>query len=395
MSCSDGSLFQRGTDPAAESIDAVRGDPEALALLTLHLTPGIGGQLAGRLVERFGTAQAALEASDAELEQVRGVSRKTIAALRSVVAEDRARQELETCRTSGIGVTTLVSPSFPRPLANIPDPPLVLYFRGQWLAQDELAIAIVGSRHCTHYGRRQTERLAASLARAGFTVVSGLARGIDGVAHQAALAAGGRTIAVTANGLQRIYPPEHTGLAEEIVRNGALLTECRTEAPARAGLFPRRNRLISGLALGVLIVEARRNSGALHTARHAMEQGREVMAVPGPVDSLASEGCLTLLRDGATLIRDADDILEAIGPPPQPIRAATGEEVRSLRELRLNDRERAVLELITEQQQHLDELLRRTEIEASQVLATLTVLEMKRLVRRLPGGFYVRNDSFG
>ncbi len=395
MSSPNGSPLRPHADAAAESIEAVRGDPQALATFTLHLVPGIGAQLAGRLIERFGSAQAALEASDAELEDVRGMSRKTITALRTTVAEDRAREELQACEKAGIGVVTLGSDAFPRPLANIPDPPLVLYFRGRWLAADELAIAVVGSRHCTHYGRRQAERLSGALARAGFTIVSGLARGIDGVAHQAALAAGGRTIAVTANGLQRIYPPEHTRLAEDIAASGALFSECRAETPARAGLFPRRNRLISGLALGVLIVEARRNSGALHTARHAMEQGREVMAVPGPVDSLASEGCLALLRDGATLIRDADDVLEAIGPPPQPIRTATGNELRSLRELRLNDRERAVLELITDDQQHLDELLRQTEIEASQVMATLTVLEMKRLVRRLPGGYYVRNDTFG
>ncbi|RMG39119.1 MAG: DNA-protecting protein DprA [Planctomycetota bacterium] len=393
MSGSDRPVSSGAAADVAEAVASVRNDLEALAVLTLHLVPGVGPRLASRLMERFGSARSVLNASDAELREVPGISGKTITALRTAIDEGHAGRELQQCEAAGIGVMTLGSPFFPRPLQHIPDPPLVLYFRGRWLARDELAVAIVGSRHCTHYGRRQTERLAGALARAGFTIVSGLARGIDGVAHEAALRAGGRTIAVTASGLQRIYPPEHSGLAERIVADGALLTECRAETPARAGLFPRRNRLISGLALGVIIVEARRNSGALHTARHAMEQGREVMAVPGPVDSLASEGCLALLRDGATLVRHADDVLESIGPPPHPIRTPSGEEVRSLRQLRLNDRERNVLELVTDRQQHLDELLRQTEIDAAQVVATLTVLEMKRLVRRLPGGFYVRCDT--
>ena len=202
--------------------------------------------------------------------------------------------------------------------------------------------------------------------------------------------AGGRTIAVLATGLANIYPPEHAELADEVAQQGALVSESPLDQEGLPELFPQRNRIISGLSLGVLIVEASRTSGALHTARHAMEQGRDVFAVPGRIDSLASEGCHNLIRDGVPLVRNADDILEALGPLVRPVAHSTTEQILSPRELTLSDQEREILNHLSTEPSHVDELLRGAQIESSRVLATLTVLEMKRMIRRLPGGQLVR-----
>lgn len=236
------------------------------------------------------------------------------------------------------------------------------------------------------YGRQVAEKLAGGLARAGLTVVSGLARGIDGAAHRGALDAGGRTLAVMGTGLGEIYPPEHAGLADEIARQGALLTENKLLQPPLPGLFPQRNRIISGLVLGVVVVEAARNSGALHTVRHATEQGRDVFAVPGRIDSLASAGCHDILRDGAMLVRDVDDVLHSLGPLMAPVVTSTDQTILTPRELVLDDQERRVLNLVTIDPIPVDDVLRTAGIEVSRVLSTLTVLEMRHLVRRLPGG---------
>ena len=219
----------------------------------------------------------------------------------------------------------------PRPA----DPPLRP--RGRSSRRDALAVAIVGSRKCTPYGLRIAERLGHSLGRVGLTVVSGLARGIDAAAHRGALEAGGRTIAVLANGLAEVYPPEHEGLAREVAASGAVISELPMRQEPLAGLFPQRNRIISGLSLGVVVVEATPRSGSLSTARHAMEQNREVFAVPGPVDSLASRGCHRLIRDGARLVETVDDILEELGPLVREVRpSADATPVRHPAELALS-----------------------------------------------------------
>jgi DNA processing protein len=230
------------------------------------------------------------------------------------------------------------------------------------------------------------EKLAGALARAGLTIVSGLARGVDAAAHRGALDAGGRTIAVQATGLTHVYPPEHAELATEIARQGAVVSEYPLDQAPLAGLFPQRNRIISGLSLGVIVIEATRNSGALHTVRHATEQGREVFAVPGRIDSLASEGCHDILRDGAILVRSATDVLQALGPLMGPVATATDQTVMTPRELVLDEQERRVLNLVTIDPLPVDQVLRSAGLEPSRVLATLTVLEMRRLVQRVPGG---------
>jgi DNA processing protein len=305
--------------------------------------------------------------------------------------------ELRRMAAHRVRLLALGSEDYPAALATISDPPHLLYLRGTLEAPDANAVAVVGSRHCTSYGRRVAERLAAGLVQAGFTVVSGLARGIDGAAHRAALQAGGRTLAVLAGGLSRIYPPEHADLAREVEACGGLVSEAAMEMEPMAGMFPARNRIISGLCRGVVIVEAADRSGALITARHAAEQGRAVFAVPGPIDSPASGGCHGLIRQGVVLVRGVDDILqelnataplteprpptEAEAPPPAaPPGPPPG----------LDDVQRRIWEYLAEQPRHLDELVQGLGLSVSQLSGMLVILEMKKVIRRLPGNRYER-----
>lgn len=361
-----------------------------LALLQLNHVPGIGPRILSLLLARFGSAEAVFEASGRELLGIQGVGPKLSAAITASRQFDEARDEWRRCGEQDVTLLFRSQPEYPEPLGQIPDPPTVLYVQGTIEPADGVAVGIVGSRHCTAYGRQQAHRLAAGLARAGVTVVSGLARGIDAAAHQGALEANGRTLAVLATGLLKMYPPEHVDLATSIHGQGAVLTESPLDRSPLPGLFPQRNRIISGLSRGVIIVEAGRRSGALHTARHAMEQGREVFAVPGRIDSRASEGCHDLLRDGATLVRGVDDVLEALGPLSEPVASADGKLVLSPRELGLNPQEQAILQLIGVEPTPIDQVLATTDLDSSRALATITVLEMKRLVQRHPGGFIER-----
>jgi DNA processing protein len=364
-------------------------DSERWRRLELWLTPGLGPRLWQLLLARFESAERVLAASLAELQQVDGVGPKLAAEIKTSRPE-AAQREWAECRERGINLFWLDDDRYPEPLSRIPDPPPVLYCRGELQPADALAVAIVGSRHCTLYGRQTAEKLAAGLTQAGLTVISGLARGIDAAAHRGALQAGGRTLAVFATGLADVYPPEHADLAEEIAHQGAVLSESPLKQAPLPGLFPQRNRIISGLSLGVIVVEASRTSGALHTARHAMEQNREVFAVPGRIDSEASGGCLDLIRDGATLIRGVDDVLSALGPLTKPVVRAVSDTVLTPAELLLSDHERGILNLVGLEPSAVDEIVRAAEMETSRVLTTLTVLEMRRLIRRLPGGFVVR-----
>jgi DNA processing protein len=273
-------------------------------------------------------------------------------------------------------------------------------------------VAIGGSRHATDYGLRVAERLGGDLARAGYTVVSGLARGIDAAAHRGALAAGGRTIAVLGSGVLEVYPPEHEDLATAVTEAGAVISEQPPLASPQRGAFPQRNRIVSGLSLGVIVVQASERSGALITARLAGEQGREVFAVPGPIDGRMSRGCHRLIRDGAKLVERVDDVLEEFGPLFETTTAADGRAVRHAAELRLDDIERAVLDACDALAEgdaeaeggsfdsagrsgagrgvSIDDIVESSGLAASQVLATLGVLEMRRLVRRLPGNRVAR-----
>jgi DNA processing protein len=290
----------------------------------------------------------------------------------------------------GIDVLTEAAGDYPRPLRQIHDPPGVLFRRGEPQPQDELAVAIVGTRHATRYGLAQAERLAGSLARTGFTVVSGLARGIDAAAHRGALAAGGRTIAVLASGLLEIYPPEHEKLADEVAASGYIISESPPRMVPLSGAFPQRNRIISGLSVGTIVVEAPDRSGALITARHAYEQGREVFAVPGPVDSRMSRGCHALIRDGAKLVESIDDVLSELGPLAENIQRDDGTILSRPAELTLNEIEQQVLAAIDGSPTPIDTIAATCGLAINRVLSTISVLEMRRLIRRTSGTQVVR-----
>ena len=372
-------------------------DPEAkpdealLSLLRLTLIPGVGPRTCGALLESFGDAENVFHASSSRLQAVPGVGPKLVEAIAKAKQGRDAEEELERCRNAGVQVLYRGHADYPAALERIPDPPSLFYLKGSIEPADELSIALVGSRRCTPYGLRIAERLATALARVGLTVVSGLARGIDAAAHRGAIQAGGRTIAVMANGLGEVYPPEHFELAEEIAKAGAVVSEMPMGQGPLAGLFPQRNRIISGLSLGVVVIEATPRSGSLSTAAHAVEQNREVFAVPGPVDSLPSRGCHRLIRDGAKLVETVEDILEELGPLVSEIKAGAAETpVRHPVELTLSDLERSILGRLSDRGVGVDEIVQLTTMTASQVLATLSVLEVRRLVRRVPGGLFVR-----
>jgi DNA processing protein len=372
-------------------LDPQAPDERLLDLFRLTLVPGVGPQALRALLARFKSWGRVLAASRAELRDVAGIGPKLAEKIASAAQGSACEAELALCRESGVRLLPIDDPEYPPSLKNIADPPFLLYVKGRVEPADQLAIALVGSRRATPYGERAAARLASALARTGFVVVSGLARGIDAAAHRAALKAGGRSIAVLANGLASVYPPEHADLARALTESGALLSEMSMRQSPLAGLFTQRNRLIAGLSLGVVVVEATPRSGSLSTARHAMEQNREVFAVPGPVDSLSSRGCHRLIRDGAKLVETVEDILEELGPLCREVRAAPDEPpVRHPAELGLADSERDLLGLLDDHPVGVDELIVRTGLTASQVMATLSVLELKRLVRRLPGHRFVR-----
>lgn len=366
---------------------------ELLEALQLNLVPGLGPRTQQILSDHIGSPSEIFSAPTEQLLQISGIGPKLANGIRQGRDPSNAKHELARCQELGIEIHLKASGAYPKMLLEIPDAPIALYARGKLEPRDMLAVAIVGSRRCTLYGKQQAERLGKALAHAGITVVSGLARGVDAAAHRGALEAGGRTIAVAATGLGTTYPPEHKELATEISRRGAVVSESSLAQLPKAGLFPQRNRIISGMSLGIVVVEADRKSGALHTARHAMEQGREVFALPGRIDSPASRGCHDLIRDGVALVRDVNDILEELGPLVQPIQRTEKEIIHIPRELNLNEMERKILSHIAIEPRHIDEIVRETKLETSRVLATLTTLEMKRVTRRLPGGFLVRGSS--
>ncbi|MGE3778998.1 MAG: DNA-processing protein DprA, partial [Pirellulaceae bacterium] len=336
---------------------AEQEDEQLLTELRLSLTPGVGPRTYRALIERFGSAAAVHAASLSQLREVPGVGAKMLSSLVAARQETAADEVLRVCRATGITLLREADERFPRLLREIHDPPSVLYLRGELRPCDNLAMAIVGTRHATSYGLRQAERLTAGLARAGFTIISGLARGIAAAANRGALAAGGRTLAVLGCGVLEIYPPEHTGLADEIRQQGVVLSEAPPGSPPHSGMFPQRNRLITGMSLGVVVVEAAVQSGAMISARHAMDQGREVFAVPGSVESRSTRGCHQLLRDGAKLVESVDDVLEELGPLVTASPAPDGRWIRHPAELQLNPQEQAVLGAIAFEATSIDQII--------------------------------------
>ncbi len=363
-------------------------DESLASVLQLAMLPGIGPRTLTALLSAFGDAPSVLQSDAQQLQQVSGVGAKLAHVITTAAHHVDVAEVIDWCDKHDVEIVAQGSPHYPAGLADLVDAPPVLFVRGRWRPEDQLCVAIVGTRHATSYGLKQAERFGYSLAKAGVTVVSGLARGIDAAAHNASIDAGGRTIAVLGSGLAHLYPPEHAGLADAIAADGAVISEFSPLAKPRSGMFPQRNRLIASLSLATLVVEAPDRSGALITARLAGEQNRDVLAVPGAVTSRASQGCNQLIRDGATLVRSVDDVLEALGPLSEPVVTDDGHQVHSPAELRLNELERKVLDAIEATATPIDQVIRKTELEASRVLATISVLEMRRLLRR-QGGQYV------
>ncbi len=361
---------------------------ERNAWLALGLIPEIGAATFHRLVKGLGSAEAVLMASLEALEQIPGVSGEAARAVAGFPWRKALERELRVIETRGFSLVRLGDEGFPQPLAAIYAPPPFLYLRGTIRPEDRVAIAIVGSRKATSYGIAVAERMSADLAQRGVTIVSGMARGIDAAAHRGALEAGGRTIAVLGCGLGVTYPPEHTELSEQIAANGGVLSEFPVFAPPKPDHFPRRNRIISGLTLGVLVVEAGAESGAMITANYALEQGREVFAVPGQVTARSSRGCHQLIKAGAKLTEGWEDIWEEIeaqlGPPSQVgIRGAAAIPP-------LEQEEALVVDALEAGPVQIDDLIGRTRVPPGQMASLLLSLMLKGVIEELPGKHFAR-----
>ncbi len=358
--------------------------------LRLALISGVGPLIRRKLLMQFGSAAGVLAAGVGELQSVSGVGPTLARRIVDSCDEVDVDAQLEIARENNLQVLLESNDAYPPLLKEIHDPPSVLFVRGTFLPGDSLAVAIVGTRHASRYGLKQASALATSLARAGITVVSGMARGIDTAAHRAALAAGGRTIAVLASGVLAPYPPENVGLADEIAAQGCLMSEAAPTMPPISGMFPQRNRIISGLTIGTIVVEAADRSGALITARHAWEQNREVFAVPGAIDSRLSQGPHRLIRDGAKLVSSIDDVLEELGPMAHEAPRDDGITIRVPAEVTLNDIEQKVLQSIDTQGSLIDDVTQTSGLPVHRVLSTIHVLEMRSLVRRVSGNRVAR-----
>jgi DNA processing protein len=362
------------------------------ALIALNLIEGVGPVRARSLLEHFGDAPQILAASKSALLRVRNIGDETAEAIATWEKTIDLAGELK--RISDFGCRVLISSdeNYPASLREIYDPPLVLYVKGELTAKDKNAVAMVGSRSTTHYGIETARKLAYQLAYVGVTVVSGGARGIDTAAHQGAMAAKGRTVAVLGTGINLIFPPENKDLFGRIAENGAVITQFSFNRNGDRQSFAIRNRIIAGMTLGTVVVEADLHSGALITSNFATEYGRQVFAVPGRIDSPRSKGCHDLIKKGAKLCEGAEDILsefEYLFPgsnrPPSP------GETGVLPALALSANEQSVYDALDEEERSIDEVIRKSGLPSSAVSVALLSLEMKRAVKQLPGKLFVRN----
>jgi DNA processing protein len=360
--------------------------------LALNRIPGVGQVTYVRLLKQFGSPQNVFQADPEVLAEIEGIRKTTALAIVKFKRAEKIDRELDHLEKEGIGVLTLHDPTYPPLLAEIHDPPPFLYFRGRPSAQDDRSLGIVGSRLGTAYGLRMTERLAWSLAQHRLTIVSGLARGIDTAAHQGALMAGGRTVAVLGSGLDIIYPPENEKLFHRISETGMVCSEFPLGTLPERQNFPIRNRIISGMSLGVTIVEATLRSGSLITARLALDQGREVFAVPGSIESFKSSGTNRLIKQGAKLVEHAQDILEEIPhgekPPADSERDASMEVTVALS---LSKEEKQIWDILSTEPVHVDQMVRQKEMETARVLSLLMEMELKGMIKQLPGKWFVRH----
>ncbi|MBM4053893.1 MAG: DNA-protecting protein DprA [Planctomycetes bacterium] len=361
------------------------------AILRLHMTKGIGVKTYQTLVERFGAVTEAFQTSKTELEKLPGIGEKTAISILEESQHADIYREMELAEKSNIRIVPYTSAEYPQHLKNIYDPPLVLYIKGTLAETDVIALAIVGARRCTYYGLSQAERFARQLAQKGFCIISGMARGIDTAAHRGAISSNGRTIAVLGCGLGSMYPKENAALAEEIIQHGALISEFPINTPPDYRNFPPRNRLISGLSLGVVVIESTLKSGSLITAQWALEQGKEVFALPGNIDSVYSRGTNKLIKEGAKLTEDVTDIIQELGPIADTLCPADNESpTNDPRDLLLNSHEKKVFSLLSSAPLYIDEIIQSTNLPSSIVSSTLMILEIKKLVKQLSGKRFVK-----
>jgi DNA processing protein len=358
--------------------------------LALERIPRVGPLTIARLMDAFGSPRSAMEADSSEIIRRAGLGRKiaeTIAGFKPPAEE--IAQDMGTLTRLGARVIARWDEGYPANLKEIYDPPALLFVRGKMFPDDAKAVAIVGTRNPTRYGVEMTERITKDLVRAGVTLVSGLARGIDTACHKTALKEGGRTIGVLGCGLDCSYPRENKALVEEMAQNGAVITEFRPGVAPLATNFYRRNRIISGLSKGVLVVEAARNSGSLITAAHALDQNRDVFAVPGSVMNKRSEGPHHLLKQGAGLVESAEDVLAMVFQSPEPTVQRTLFEQKEETE-DLSDDARAVLDALDPDPVPIDSLCESLRVDAGTVSAMLLDLELRGLVRHHPGNMFSR-----
>jgi DNA processing protein len=348
----------------------------------LTLVKGIGAVRFQRLLDKFGDAETAWSASPDELKQagLGAILVERLLQVRQQVNLDRIMDQIISGR---IQVLTWLDEGYPQRLREIEQPPPVLYARGDLCPEDDWAVAIVGTRRVSSYGRQVTEELASFLAANGVTVVSGLARGVDSIAHQAALQAGGRTLAVLGSGVDRIYPPENRSLAESIIENGAVLSDYVLGTPPESSNFPPRNRIIAGLAMAVVVIEAGQTSGALITAEFAAEQGREVFAVPGNILAPQSKGTNKLIQQGALPLLSASDIMQALNL------TQIGQQKAARKALPADEVEASLINTLGDEPLHVDEVCQQTGLAIEKVSAALVLMELKGMVRQVGAMHYV------
>jgi DNA processing protein len=356
--------------------------------LTLSLTPGLGPAGMRLLIDRFGKPGRVLAASRTELTSVPGLRQSVVDALGRAPAIAAAEHELLRTEKEGISILAWDDPAYPHLLRNIPDPPSLLYARGDISSLNQPGLGIVGARAATNYGQQIAKSFAGQLARRGLVIISGFAMGIDAAAHLGAIQAGGRTIGVLGNGLDVIYPEQNRNLFAKITETGTLISEYPLGTKPDSFRFPARNRIISGLSLGVLVVEAARRSGSLITARQALDQGREVFAVPGRIDSWKSEGTHRLLQEGAKLVYRAEDILEELLlDTPKAVEGNT-EKVPPAEPISVE--ESKLLSMLDAYPRAIDEIIQQTDWPAGKVSELLLMLELKQYIESLPGKQYRR-----
>ncbi len=369
--------------------------------LKLLRADGVGPATFAKLLKRFGSADRVLGASVSELAKIDGVGFKTAERIAGTRDKFDPAPELELAEKLSVWIISLDDSRYPPVLKQIYDPPPVLYVKGSVTRQDNLAISIVGSRHCSLYGQEQSSRFAHFLSSAGFTICSGMARGIDTAAHQGALSAGGRTIAVQGCGLANVFPPENKKLFELIAESGACISELPLEYEPLAVNFPPRNRIIAGLSLGTIVVEAPLRSGALITAKAALDYDREVMAVPGKIDSPLSKGAHQLIKEGAKLIESVEDVMDALGHIGEQLgkdvsaaaaRASERAEkpLFDVSQLKLSTDEKKIYEYLGKEPSHIEQIIADTGLTPGNVNAALISLRLKGLIKQLPGSLFVK-----